>query len=97
MPNLPQVSNVEQISSKWKSQLDPVLANLLINGQLLTNQVLINGTTVISHKLGRTPQGWFLVSPKAAALVYQAESQPNPTLTLSLTSDADVITNIWVF
>jgi hypothetical protein len=94
---LPQNQTLPQMQSKWKSQLDPVLANLLVQGQLLTNISLINGTTAVNHKLGRNIQGWFLVSPKAAATVYQASQQPNPTLILTLISNAAVITDLWVF
>jgi hypothetical protein len=96
--NLPQVSNVPQISSKWKAALDPVLANLLINGQLLSSVTLQNGTTAVNHKLGRLPQGWFVVSPQGpSGNVYQASQQPNPTLTLSLVNNAVLITDLWVF
>jgi hypothetical protein len=97
MANLPLQQTLPQMQSKWKSQIDPVLSNLLIQGQLLPAQALINGTTVINHKLGRTPQGWFLVAPQASASVYQAAQQPNPTLTLTLVSNAAVTCSIWVF
>jgi len=86
-----------QMQTKWASILNPILANLLIQGQLLTNQSLINGTTVLNHGLGRQPQGWFLVAPQAAATVFQAANQPNSTLTLTLTSNAAVVCSIWVF
>lgn len=95
--NLPKKQTLEQLQSKWPAILNPVIANLLVNGQLLTNQSLVNGTTVINHKLGRIPQGWFLVAPQAAATVFQATQQPNPTLTLTLISNAAVVTGIWVF
>lgn len=97
MANLPQVSTVAQISSKWKAELDPVLQNLLIQGQLLQNVQLLNGSTPIDHKLGREPIGWFLVSPQGAATVYQNAYQPNPELTLTLTSNAAITSAIWVF
>ncbi len=97
MADLPQVQTVAQISSKWKAALDPVLENLLVQGQLLSNISLINGSIAINHKLGRQPQGWFLVSPLGAATVYQAAYQPNPTLTLTLTSNAAITTSLWVF
>lgn len=95
--NLPQKLPLDQMQTRWASQLNPVLANLLIQGQLLTNQSLINGDTVVNHKLGRTPQGWFIIAPNAAAAVFQTAYQPNPTLTLILTSNAAVTCDIWVF
>jgi hypothetical protein len=94
---LPQKQPLPLMQTSWANQINPVLANLLIQGQLLQNQQLIDGTTVINHKLGRTPLGWFLVSPQAAATVYQAAQQPNPNLTLTLVSSAAVTTSIWVF
>lgn len=97
MSNLPQKQTLEQLSTKWASQLNPVLANLLVNGQLLDNVTLFSGTTVVNHKLGRQIQGWFLVSPLGAATVYEAAQQPNPTLTLTLVSNAAIQTGLWVF
>lgn len=97
MSSLPLQQTLPQMQSKWKSILEPVLANLLINGQLLTNVQLINGSTPVNHKLGRIPNGWFLVSPLGAAMVYEAAMQPNPTLTLTLVSNAAIQTSIWVF
>lgn len=94
---LPQKQPWPLAQTTWAQQIDPVLANLLVNGQLLTNQLLNNGNTVINHKLGRNPLGWFLVSPQGPATVYQAAQQPNPTLTLTLVSDAAISSSIWVF
>ena len=94
---LPQKLDLPKMQTTWAQQIDPVLQNLLVQGQLLKSQSLINGTITINHKLGRQPQGWFLVSPQGSASVYQASYQPNPTLLLTLTSNAAIITDIWVF
>lgn len=94
---LPRNLDLPKMITTWATQLDPVLANLLVNGQLLKDIRLINGTTVINHKLGRIPQGWFLSAPKGAAAVYQAAQQPNPTLTLTVVSNAAITTDLWVF
>lgn len=94
MSNLPRVQTFSQLSSTWKASLDPVLANLLINGQLLSNIALANGTTAVDHKLGRMPNGWFLVSPQGAATVYQTAVN---NLTLTLSSNAAITTALWVF
>ena len=97
MANLPLQQTLPQLQSKWSTALNPVIANLLVNGQLISNISLINGTTVVNHKLGRNIQGWFLVSPQGAAIVYQAVRQPNPTLTITLVSNAAIVTDLWVF
>lgn len=94
---LPQKLDLPKMQTTWAQQLDPIIANLLINGILLKDQSLINGTTVINHRLGRQPQGWFLSAPKGAATVYQAAQQPNPTLTLTVISNAAIMTDIWVY
>jgi len=94
---LPQKLPMDQMQTRWASQLNPVLTNLLVNGQLLTNIALSSGNTIIDHKLDRVPNGWFLVAPQGPAIVYQAAYQINPTLSLTLTSSAAILTDIWVF
>lgn len=94
---LPRKQPWEMAQTTWAQALDPVISNLLVNGQLLKDIALSNGTTVINHKLGRQPQGWILSAPKGAAIVYQASQQPNPTLTLTVISNAAVMTDMWVF
>lgn len=97
MANLPQKLTLPQLENQWASIINPVLANLLVQGQLLPNQALIDGSNAINHKLGRTPQGWFLVSPQGPTSVYQASYQIHPMTTLTLISNSAVITGIWVF
>jgi hypothetical protein len=96
--SLPQRLPLPQMQTTWSTALDPIIANPLVNGQLLTNQALINGTTVINHKLARKLQGWLIVGINAAATIYdnQATNQ-TPQLTLSLTSNAACIVSLWVF
>lgn len=86
------------MQTRWASELNPIIANPLLNGQLLTNVALINGTTVVNHGLGRKLVGWIIVGINGAAQIYdnQATNQM-PQLTLSLTSDAAVQVAIWVF
>lgn len=83
------------MQTKWASELNPVLAIPFLNGIQLSQISLINGSTVINHRLQRMMQGWFITDINAAATIYR--SQPfNPT-TLTLTSSAAVIINLWVF
>lgn len=92
---LPKQLPLERMQSIWKSQLDPILANNIINGSQLTNISLISGVTVINHLLSRKQQGWFITDIDGAAQVYR--SQPFNDKTLTLTSDAPVIVNIWCY
>jgi hypothetical protein len=83
---------------QWKSDIDPVLSNPLLQGQLLTQVSLKDGTTVVNHGLGRKLVGWFLVGITGAATVYDKQaSNQTPQLTLSLVSSAAVTVNLWVF
>jgi hypothetical protein len=86
------------MANTWATALDPVIANPLVQGQLLTNVALANGTTIVNHKLGRKLIGWLIVGINGAATVYDNQaSNQMPQLTLSLTSNAAVTANIWVF
>lgn len=88
--------NMSLLQTAWTKLLNPLLANPLMQGQLITNVALASGTTQVNHKLGRPPQGWFLVAPLGAATVYQG-TQNTPSLTLALVSSAAITTDIYVF
>lgn len=95
---LPQGLPLSMMANTWASALDPVLNNPLVKGSLLNNISLINGTTVVNHKLGRKLQGWIVVGIDGAAAIYDNQaSNQTPQLTLSLTSNAAVTVNLWVF
>lgn len=79
----------------WKSALEPVIDNPIVNGILIKNVELINGVTAVNHLLGRKMQGWFITDMNAAATVYR--SSPLNNLTLKLTSNAAVIVNLYCF
>lgn len=93
MAQLPQSPDL--LLSRWKSILDPVIAQPLTAANYLPSMVLINGTTIINHKLGRIPQGWFLVDINGAANVYRVG--PYTTTTFSLTSTASISASLVVF
>jgi hypothetical protein len=84
--------------SSWAAQLNPVLANPIVNGILLTNIVLKSGDNIISHKLDRKLQGWFITRLRASALIYdKQDSEERPTQFLKLNSNANVTVDIFVF
>jgi hypothetical protein len=83
------------LQKQWLSQLNPLLANILSQGSLLTNQELIDGNTTFNHYLGKQMTGWILVDQNAAAQIYR--SQPLNTQTLTLTSNAVVTVSLWIF
>lgn len=94
---LPKKLKLDDMQTTWATALDPVISNILVNGQLLRNIPLAIGSNAISHSLQRNLNGWFLVSPKGSAVVYQAAQQPNPTLTLTVIASAAITTDLWVF
>ncbi len=83
------------LETKWMSILNPLLATTLVNGLFLPNVSLINGSTVINHKLGRMQLGWILTDINAGAAVYR--SAPFNDKTLTLTSGAICMVSLWVF
>lgn len=85
----------ESAQTKWKSQLDPILANPLSGLIILPNVSLANGLTKINHGLGRLQQGWVVLDIQGAAQIYR--SSPLNSTTLSLTSSAAVTATIGVF
>lgn len=92
---LPILKNLPDVVTRWKSILDPMLGRAYLNGQLLTGISLTNGTSTFNHKLGRKQQGWVITDQNAAASIYRSVDFND--LTLTLTSDAVVTVNLWVF
>lgn len=86
------------MQSSWSSQLNPVLENYLINGQLLKNIVLKIGDNQITHKLNRNLKGWFITRLRASAIIYdKQDSQLRPEQFLTLNSSGNVTIDIYVF
>lgn len=81
--------------TNWASQINPILNNPLVNGQLLKNIEIVAGSNVINHLLSRQMQGYFVTNANAAATIYR--SQPFNTQTLTLVSSAPVTIDLWVF
>jgi len=94
---LPQKLLLPQMQTTWAQQLDPVISNVLVNGRLIKGVPLVSGTNVINHGLNRAVNGWFLVAPQGSATVYQAASQANETVNLTVVASAAITTGIWVF
>jgi len=99
MAQLPLIQTADrvlsQLQTRWKALLDPVIAEPLVGGSLLTGVVLASGANTINHKLGQTPVGWFLVDNNANVTVYR--SQPFNDLTLTLTSSGAATVSLYVF
>lgn len=81
--------------NSWGTAINPLLKNPSLQNNLLKGVSLVTGANTINHKLGRMPQGWRVVDIDGAAQIYR--SQPFNNLTLTLTSDADVMVALEVF
>ena len=83
------------MQKQWSSELNPLLANTLVDGELLQNVTLKNGVNTFNHYLGKQMTGWILVDQNAAASIFR--SAPLNSQTLTLTSNAALTVSLWVF
>jgi hypothetical protein len=90
--SIPELSLLE---TKWASILNPVITNPISNPTILNGVSIVSGSNVINHKLGQTPQGWFVSDINAPATIYRSAAFNN--LTLTLTSSADCIVNLVIY
>lgn len=95
MSNLSTKLPWDLANTKWAAQLNPLLSNQLMQGQLITGIKLINGVTTFNHLLSRQMIGWMLVDIDAAATVFR--SQPLNDKTLTLNSNAAATVAVWCF
>ena len=60
------------LQNTWATQLDPLLRNPLVNGDLLKPYVLKSGANQVPHLLARKYQGWLNAGfvPAAAVSTY---------------------------
>lgn len=93
--SLPLRLPTDQMQTRWKSELDPLLANPMNSILLLPPVTLKVGANVINHRLQQLPQGWLIVDINGPAQIYRSAAYTN--LTLTLTSDAVVTVTIGVF
>jgi hypothetical protein len=98
MTKLPQQLPWDDADNKWAAILNPVVGSPIVNGLLLKDVTLATGPNAVNHRLGRKLQGWIIIGINGVAEIYDNQaSNQMPSLTLSLTSDADVIVSLWVF
>ena len=85
-----------QVQQNIESSLGPVVKNPLVGGTLLEALTLASGANTVSHKLGRRPRGWFLVSSSSSATVY-GDVRTATDLNITLTSSGTATISIWIF
>jgi hypothetical protein len=96
---LPLETTLPMLSTKWKSQLDPVLANPFMGGHLISNMVLTSGDNTINHGLGAKLQGWVVVGNTSGGITFfdKQANNPSPQLTLILNVSGNTTVSLWVF
>ena len=86
----------EKANPLWAASINPVLANLLVQATDDPKYPLLSmEQQLYNDRLGRKPQGWFIVDQTASASIYR--SQPFNSNTLTLTSSAACTVSLWVF
>jgi hypothetical protein len=77
--------------------LQNVLAAIpLLNGTLVENLVVTNGTVAVGHGLGRTPRGYIVVKRSADVRVWDASTAATVNL-LHLQANGTATVSLWVF
>lgn len=94
---LPQKLSLPLMQTTWAQQLDPIIANPILDGVQQNNVVLAIGDNAINHKLQRKPQGYIIVGMRNAySQIIDVVSQ-TPNLTLILNSSAATTVDIYVY
>ncbi len=83
---------------KWAATLNPLLANPLVRGRVLSNVILDSGANTINHGLGRKLQG-YLVVLNSAAVTFNDDQSINqyPDLTLIIVASGATTVSLYVF
>lgn len=87
---LPTKLQPDMQTTKWKSLLDPLLINPLNNVIILKNVELASGNNIVSHKLGKKPQGWLIVDIDAASIIYRYQESTDVFLYLNSSAAATI-------
>lgn len=83
------------MQTRWKSIIDPLLANLLNNSILLEDITVVTGDNLINHKLGRVPVGFITVNSNTLVSFYR--SAPFNSVNMVLNASSGGIVSLVVF
>lgn len=101
MAQIPLLKTGNQAMDLWqtrvKSQIDPLLSNKIIQGDLVQDASLSPGSNTITHNLGKIPVGWIVVDINASANVWRSADFDKDTLTLTSSAAGPIIVSLWVF
>lgn len=88
---------LSMMETQWASQLNPVISNPLIAGNLFKNVVLSSGSNTINHKLDRAYQGYLISGMHGSFIQLFDTPSPMPDKTLVLNASASGSIDIWIF
>lgn len=93
--------NVNQLQKNIALAVNPLLSNPLLNGHLLVNVSLVNGTATINHLLNRVLIGWFITRRRGSGgstpTYDNQDNNPTPETTLLIINGGAVSVDIYVF
>lgn len=85
----------DQAQTKWKSAIDPALANVLLGGRQLSNIALVANTPlVVYHNMGQVPNGWFVTDIVTYSNVCRIGWS---TTSITLEASANTTIAIWIY
>lgn len=88
----------QMMQNSWATELNPLLTNTSLKSIILPNVVLVTGSNMVNHRLGRKLQGWRIIRQRSAASFYDTQdSNQSPQLTLVLVSSTSVSIDLEVF
>jgi len=89
---------INQIQSNIATILNPIQANPMSSGIILSGVVLASGSNVIQHTLDRSLQGYIVILKSANVTIYDSQStNSTPNLTLVLVSSGAATISLYLF
>jgi hypothetical protein len=108
MIKLPLLQAQDPVVNRYQVQLNGALQPIVTNNAAAAQQVMVNGSALVSLKSGQVNtipiglsqplQGWFITRLLGNAVIWDSQaSNSTPNSTLSLNTSADVQCSIMVF
>ncbi len=92
---LPLLRSFDLLQNQWKSILDPIVANAILQGIAVNNVAIATSATDVPVKLGRTMQGFFITDINANAVVWRTAALSADILTLQASAACTI--SLWCF
>lgn len=89
---------LDELQNNLEAALQALPNSLILDGQLLEGVVLGTTATLVAHKLGRLPNGWFVVRPPDVYVNSYREVSRNAThIEIDTNYAGSVVVDLWVF